>query len=103
MIGTTKCTTVNYKVVVDAKNGVSCDLQDADDNLTLPSINTKVDEVKEDGVPAIQYILAALSPMHRTNMNDESIISSNLTMYTQINAVESNMITTNTNIGNFDK
>ena len=40
--------------------------------------------------------------MRRTIVNDESTISSNLTMDARMDAAENNMLITNTNIGNLD-
>ena len=63
-------------------------------------MNAKVDEVEEYRTPVMQDILASL--MRRKILNDESPISSNITMDTHMDAVESNMATTNTNIVNLD-
>ena len=53
-------------------------------------------------IPIMHDMLAAPPLMRRTIINDESTISSNLTMDTRMDAVENNMLITNTNIGNLD-
>ena len=77
---------------------VSRDISDVDDNTTLPFLQTKADEMEEEGDTTIHDILIAPHPIHQTIVNNESTISSSLTMDTCIDAMESNMITTNTNI-----
>ena len=74
---------------------VSRDVPDEDDNNTLPSLHTKADDVEEDDETAMKDMLNAPPPMRRTIVNDESTISSNLTMDTRMDTVESN-------IGNLD-
>ena len=94
--------TARPNVVVDAKNVLSRNAPDGDDNDTLPSLNTKVDEIEEDGIPIMQDMLTAPLPMRRTIVNDKSTILSNLTMDTRMDAVKNVMLITNTNIGNLD-
>ena len=80
------------KVLINAKNAVSRGIPDYDDNNTIPSLHTKLDETEENS-----SII-----MRCTIVNDELAISSNLTMNTRMDTVESNMVTTNTNIENLD-
>ena len=41
------------KVIVDTKNFIPREILDTDDNITLPSLNIKADELEEDGTPEI--------------------------------------------------
>jgi len=83
------------KKTIDAKNNVSSDVPDTDNNNTLLSLQTKVDEVEDSGNVVMYELLNAPPLMRWTTINNESAISSNLTMDTQMEAVESN-------IGNLD-
>ena len=98
-VGNTGSTTT---IKVDAKNVVSRDIPDVDDNATLPSLQTKTDEMEEEGNTTIKDMLNTPPPVRRTIVNDESTISSSFTMDTCMDAMESNMITTNIHIGNLD-
>ena len=79
------------RVTIDAKNVVSRDVLDEDDNNTLPSLHTKADNVEEDDGTALNDMLNAPPPTRRTIVNDESTISSNLTMDTIMETVDSNI------------
>ena len=50
----------------------------------------------------LQEVLIVPPPMLCTILNDESTISSNLTVDTCMDTIESNIVTTNTNVGNLD-
>ena len=58
--------------------------------------------MKEEGDTTTHNILNAPPPMRWTIVNDESTISSSLTMNNRMDAVEINMIITNTHISNLD-
>ena len=82
--------------ITDAKNVVSREVSDTEDNDALPSLRTKTDAVEEGGNEAMHDLLNdPTSPVWRTILNDESTISSNITMDTRMEMVERN-------IGNFD-
>jgi len=82
-------------IKVNAKNMVSRVIPDIDYNTTLPSLHTKADEMEEEGATTIHDILNAWSTTRRMIVNDKPTISGNLTMDTCMDALESNMITTN--------
>ena len=67
-------------IKIDAKNMVSRDIPDVDDNATLPSLDIKVEDIEEEGDPMLNDILHTPPPMQRTIINDDSTISSNITM-----------------------
>ena len=83
------------RITIDAKNVVTRDVPDAVDSNSLPSLHTKADEGEEDDGAAMNDLLNAPPPVRRTNVNDDSTITSNLTMDTRMDTVESN-------IGNLD-
>ena len=93
-------TTSNIKV--DAKNMISKDIPDVDNIATLSSLQTDADKMEEDGDTTVHVMLNVPPLIHRTIVNNESTILSNITMYTRMDAVESNMITTNASIGNLN-
>ena len=64
------------------------EVPDAEDNNSLPSLHTKADDVEENDGSVLKNLLYAPPPMRRTIVNDESTISSNLTMDTRMDAVE---------------
>ena len=70
------------RITIDAKNVVSRDVPDADDTNSLPSLHTKADEGEDDDGAALNDLLNAPPPVRRTNVNDDSTITSNLTMDT---------------------
>ena len=74
-------------IKVDAKKVVSREIFDVDDNSTLPSLQKKANEMEEDGNTTVHAILNAPPRMRRTIVNDESTISSNITMDTRMDAV----------------
>lgn len=81
---------VAIDAVIDAKNVVTMDVPDVEDNQTLPSLRTKVGD--EEGVSTMmQDILMSPPPMQRSATNDESTITGNLTIDTRIDVVETNM------------
>ena len=84
-----------YQTDNERKNVVTREVPDKDDNDTLPSLQTKVDDVEEGGNGIMNELLNAPPSVRRTILNDESTISSNITMYTHTETVESN-------IGNVD-
>jgi len=98
--GISKHMTDINKVIVDTKNVTSCETPNTNNNVILPSLNKKTNEVEEDGIPVIQDMRAAPPLMCRTIVNDEFIISSNITMETRMDMVERNIVTTNTTICN---
>ena len=77
------------KVVVDAKNVVFRVVPDKEDNQSLLTLNTKVEDIKED-IEVMHNMLNA-TPLVRRTVNDESTISSNLMMDTRMDAVEFNI------------
>ena len=77
------------RVTIDAKNVVSRDVSDNCDNNIFLSLNNKADDVEEDDTTAMKDMLNEPPPMRRTIVNDESTISSSLTMYTRMDTVES--------------
>ena len=70
------------KRAIDANNVVSRKVPNTDDINTLPSLQTKYDEVEEPGNVTMHDLLNTPPLMMRTIINDESTISSNLTMDT---------------------
>ena len=58
--------------------------------------------MEEDKTTSMQDMLAIPPLMRRITVNDKSTISSNITMENCMCVVESNMVTTNTNIGNLN-
>ena len=94
-IGATK------KTSIDAKNVVTIDIPDVNDNETLPLPHIKAGEGDEDNT-TMNDIITAPPPMIRTLVNDKSTISSNITMDTQMDSVENNMVTINHNIRNLE-
>ena len=84
----------------DAMNVVSRDIPDIDDNANITSLQTKTDKMEEEGDTTIHNTLNAPTPKRRTIVNDESTISRSLTTDTCLDAVENNMVTMNTTIGN---
>ena len=76
------------RITIDAKNVVSREVPDAEDNNSLPSLHTKADDVEECDGSVLKDLLNAPPPMRRTIANDESTISSNITMDTRMDTVE---------------
>lgn len=81
-------------IKIYAKNVVARYISGVDDNSTLSFLYTHDDKVEEEDT--------APPPMYYTIVNDDFTISSNLTMDTRMDAVESNMVTINTNVSNLD-
>ena len=83
------------RITIDARNVVSREVPDEDDNNILPSLHTKADEVEENNGTVLKDMLNAPPLMQRTIVNDKSSISRSITMDTIMETVESN-------IGNLD-
>ena len=64
---------------------------DVDDANTLPSLHTKAREDEAGDNTTINDILISPPPMKRSIVNNESTITSNLTMDTRMADVESNI------------
>ena len=79
----------------DARNIISIDKSDIDDNATIPQLETKANKMEENILTAIQDILYEPPPTRQTIVNDKSTTSSNLTMDTCMHVVESNMVKKN--------
>ena len=79
------------KPKIDAKRVVNAEEPDVEDDNTLPSLHTKAgeDEIVDD--TTMNEILASPPPMKRNIVNDDSTITSNLTMDTRMADVESNI------------
>ena len=78
-------------ITIDAKNVVSREVPDEDDNNTLSSLHTRVDEVEEDDGTALKDMLYAHPLMRRTIVDNDSTISSNITMSTRTDRVDRNI------------
>ena len=79
------------KAEIVAKNIISRDVPNIEDNKTLPSLHKKAGEDEEGGATAMKEILMLSPPMQRKVANNESTITSNLTMDTRMDVVEINM------------
>ena len=79
------------KPKIDAKRVVNAEEPDVEDDNTLPSLHTKAgeDEIVDD--TTMNEILASPPPMKRNIVNDDSTITSNLTMDTRMADVENNI------------
>ena len=69
---------------IDAKNAINRDVPDVEDNQPLPFLHTKAGEDEEDESTVMQNILSLPPTMRRSVANDESTITSNLTMDTRL-------------------
>ena len=79
------------KPKIDAKRVVNAEEPDVDDDNTLPSLHTKAGEDEMVDDTTMNEILASPPPMKRNIVNDDSTITSNLTMDTRMADVESNI------------
>ena len=84
------------RITIDARNVVSREVPDEDDNNILPSLHTKADEVEENNGTVLKDMLNAPPFIRCTIVNNESTISSNITTDTRMEIVE-------INIGNLGK
>ena len=72
------------QITIDAKNLVSHDVPDENDNNTLPSLHSNADEVEVDDSTVLKDVLNDPPLMRRTIVNDESTVFSNITMDTRM-------------------
>ena len=79
------------KPKIDAKRVVNAEEPDVEDDNTLPSLHTKAGEDEMVDDTTMNEILASPPPMKRNIVNDDSTITSNLTMDTRMADVESNI------------
>ena len=70
------------KVVIDAKNSITRDVPDEEDNASIPTLNTKVEGEGVDNAAMMQSMLSEPPPLRRNNTNDDTTVSSSLTMKT---------------------
>ena len=70
------------KVVIDAKNIITRDVPDEEDNASIPTLNTKVEGEGVDNAAMMQSMLSEPPPLRRNNANDDTTVSSSLTMKT---------------------
>ena len=57
-------------IKVKAKNVLSRDIPDVDDNATLPSLQTNADKMEEEGDTALHNILNVPPPIRRKIVNN---------------------------------
>ena len=79
------------KVVIDATKVITRNVPDEDDSPSLSSLNTKVEGDNEDKFETMQKMLDAPPLLRRTTTNDDTTISSILTMYNCMDAVKVSM------------
>ena len=79
------------KPKIDAKRVVNAEEPDVEDDNTLPSLHTKAGEDEMVDDTTMNEILASPPPMKRNIVNDDSTITSNLTMDTRMADVENNI------------
>ena len=70
------------KVVIDAKNIITRDVPDEEDNASIPTLNTKAEGEGVDNAAMMQSMLSEPPPLRRNNTNDDTTVSSSLNMKT---------------------
>ena len=93
--GMTKGAQGTKHITIDTKNMVSWDVPGDNGDNTLPSLQTKADDIEENGAYVMKEFLNSPPPIRCTIIKDKSMISRNITLDTQIETVESD-------IGNLD-
>ena len=91
MIANVRQPQIYKKHKIDAKRIVSKEETNVDDDNTLPSLRTKSEEDEAGDDTTMNEILTSPQPMKRSIVNDESTITSNLTMDTIMADAESNI------------
>ena len=79
------------KVVIDATNVVTREVPDEEDNDLLPTLNTKVESDEDDNVATMQAILNVPPPVRCTIVDDDTTISSSLTIDAHMDNMENSV------------